>query len=205
MEPDRLARWRNKDPLSLAEAAALLCDAEPGLTYRHDKGADAAERHTGQRIVKMQRDLIAAIKGGELAGNIRHREYTTGGGENWATREPIPVNRHRELDLALSTVPRADLIAWTEGKWSVPVAFREPQADAAPIGDDALETRIKALRGAWAQFWEPVDRDDKTSWHDTHEIVAWFKRNGFESDNRAKAAATIIRPHWAGTGRKPKP
>lgn len=158
-KPDRLTRWRNKDPLSLAEAAALLCDAEPGLRFDTRSKAEVGERHMGERIATMQRDLADAIRAGELGADLvasmgpaAYRdtgETMTLWGQ--AARIVVPQNQAPVVSLRLSTIPRAALIGWARApaQGLDPIVWREPPkctADAAqPITSDGTGAAGDAL------------------------------------------------------------
>lgn len=62
-----------------------------------------------------------------------------------------------------------------------------------------LETLIKAA----TKFWSRADRDDRTTHPNNSDVVTWLIDRGF-SQRTAEAGATIIRPGWAPTGRKPE-
>lgn len=70
--------------------------------------------------------------------------------------------------------------------------------DRAHVSD-----RLAILNQAAQKFWANADRADRTTHHTNDEVVAWLVSKGY-SESLADKAATIIRPEWAGTGRKPE-
>ena len=63
--------------------------------------------------------------------------------------------------------------------------------------------KLVHLNNAFRKFWQNADRDDRGTHPINAEIAAWLVANGF-SKKLADSAATIIRPKWAPTGRKPE-
>jgi len=63
-------------------------------------------------------------------------------------------------------------------------------------------TKLLALDQASLKFWSNADRDDRATHPDNKDVIRWLIERGF-SETLADKAATIIRPEWAGTGRKP--
>jgi hypothetical protein len=67
---------------------------------------------------------------------------------------------------------------------------------------DHVSDKLAYLNQAAQKFWANADRDDRTTHHTNNEVVAWLVSKGY-SETLADKAATIIRPEWAATGRKP--
>jgi hypothetical protein len=94
--------------------------------------------------------------------------------------------------------------------------FRSSRADT-PSQPDNLTTTVqnalelnpnKSEKLAWlnqasSKFWGNADRNDRTTHPDNKEVEQWLIQHGF-SETLANKAATIIRPGWAATGRKPE-
>ena len=70
--------------------------------------------------------------------------------------------------------------------------------DRAHVSD-----KLAYLNQAATKFWAKVDRDERSTHTDNATIVAWLIERGY-SATLAEKAATIIRPEWAPTGRKPE-
>ncbi len=73
-----------------------------------------------------------------------------------------------------------------------------PLADRAHVSD-----KLAKMNQAAAKFWANAARDDRGTHPDNATVAAWLVQQGFSS-TLAKKAATIIRPEWAPTGRKPE-
>lgn len=61
---------------------------------------------------------------------------------------------------------------------------------------------VKMIQAS-ARFWENADRNDRGTHPDNRTVAVWLEENGFDS-TPAKHAASLIRPDWAPTGRKPE-
>ena len=90
----------------------------------------------------------------------------------------------------------AELIAW-QGLQS-----NAPEAVAHHITPNPNKSKqLASLNLASTKFWANADRDDKTTWPNTKDIIAWLVVKGF-TESLAQSGATIIRPEWAGAGRR---
>ncbi len=63
--------------------------------------------------------------------------------------------------------------------------------------------KLAKLNQAAGKFWANADRNDRETHPKKADVVEWLVRRGF-SETLADSAATIIRPEWAPTGRKPE-
>lgn len=66
-----------------------------------------------------------------------------------------------------------------------------------------VSDKLAKLNQAAARFWGNADRDDRGTHEDNATVAAWLVQQGF-SQTLADKAATIIRPEWAPSGRKPE-
>ena len=66
-----------------------------------------------------------------------------------------------------------------------------------------ISNRLTKLNQAATKFWANADRDDRGTHPENAKVIAWLVGQGF-SETLAGSAATIIRPEWAPTGRKPE-
>ncbi len=78
------------------------------------------------------------------------------------------------------------------------------------IADEPLQAshgnvsdKLAKMNQASTKFWSNADRDDRGTHPDNATVAAWLVKQGF-SATLADKAATIIRPEWAPTGRKPE-
>lgn len=79
---------------------------------------------------------------------------------------------------------------------------RENQPETQIESRKHMSDKLAKLNQASARFWALADRNDRGTHPDNASVVAWLIKQGF-STTLADKAATIIRPEWAPTGRKP--
>ena len=66
-----------------------------------------------------------------------------------------------------------------------------------------VSDKLAILNQAAQRFWANADRDDRSTHPTNSYVVEWLGKNGY-TQSLAEKAATIIRPEWAPTGRKPE-
>lgn len=66
-----------------------------------------------------------------------------------------------------------------------------------------VSDKLAKMNQAAAKFWGNADRADRGTHPDNATVAAWLVKQDFSSTLAGKAA-TIIRPEWAPTGRKPE-
>ena len=87
--------------------------------------------------------------------------------------------------------------------------LREQQATRTPAeqitaGDRSHVTdNLAVLNQAAQKWWGNAAPDDRSTHPMKSDVVAWLMQRGF-SQITAENGATIIKPEWAGIGRKPK-
>jgi hypothetical protein len=59
------------------------------------------------------------------------------------------------------------------------------------------------LNQAAEKFWANADREDRGTHPKNADVAEWLTLRGY-SQTLADTAASIIRPEWAPTGRKPE-
>lgn len=69
-------------------------------------------------------------------------------------------------------------------------------------GRSHVSDRLAVLNQAAQRWWANADPGDPTTHEENATVAAWLEERGFSSTLASKAA-TIIRPDWAHTGRKP--
>jgi hypothetical protein len=74
------------------------------------------------------------------------------------------------------------------------------RADSAKLH---ISKNLHILNEAANRFWGNADRDERDTHPTNKNVVTWLVEKGF-SQTLAGKAATIIRPEWAPTGRKPE-
>lgn len=65
-----------------------------------------------------------------------------------------------------------------------------------------ISNKLAFLNQASSKFWANAERADRATHPENRTIEAWLMGHGYSSTLAAKAA-TIIRPEWAESGRKP--
>lgn len=101
----------------------------------------------------------------------------------------------------------ADFVAFADKKgWELPEKF--PRPNSAPLekpttSRDHVSKKLERLNIAADRFWRNADRDDRETHPTNAAVAAWLMKHGF-SAVLADKAATIIRPEWAKTGRRPE-
>lgn len=65
-----------------------------------------------------------------------------------------------------------------------------------------ISDHLKSLNMAAVKYWQNADFDDPTTHPDNAQIAGWLQKEGL-SKSLADKGASIIRPTWAHTGRKP--
>jgi hypothetical protein len=72
-----------------------------------------------------------------------------------------------------------------------------------PTSRAHVSNKLAKMNQASAKFWSNADRDDRGTHPENAKVAAWLVQQGF-SPTLADKAATIIRPDWAPSGRKPE-
>jgi len=184
IDPEFLRR----DTWGLKEAALLLAGASPGgieKLWITDPAEGGLPAH-----------IYANLKDAVESGDLPSRPSRT---------HKIEHIRVRPWDAIQWAKARGETIP--EFLNGVPRPKREPESKSAekpltttePHVSKKLATLVQAARTKWAN----ADRDDRTTHPTNDEVAKWLEDRGF-SRALAQKGATIIRPDWAGTGRKPE-
>jgi len=86
--------------------------------------------------------------------------------------------------------------------------FRTPDRTAdvishpTPQSGEHVSKQLALLKQAAWRWWANADKNDPLTHPDKADVVAWLTSHGM-TQSLATHAATIIRPEWAHTGRKP--
>jgi len=85
---------------------------------------------------------------------------------------------------------------------------KKESVDLERLGHDAARNhnrseKLAAINQAYWRFWANADREDRMTHPANKDVAAWLLKRGY-SATLADQAATIIRPEWAPTGRKPE-
>ncbi|MCB1590785.1 MAG: hypothetical protein KDI56_17860 [Xanthomonadales bacterium] len=200
---DRFAMLRNKDPLTLIEAAHLVAEVPPGSTWP-SRGMTTEQRSERDTLDYFKRELIAAATHGALVADLQYDTRPAERGTDPFTREPIYREGYRGLNAAASTVRRADLERWCKDQ-GVPAILQPAEFSDGDI-PPYLSDRLATLRFAWRKHWERAEPDQKDTWPNPGAVEATLRAKGPPLDSRrmSEALASFIRPSWAPPGRRPK-
>lgn len=118
-----------------------------------------------------------------------------------------------------SLVRLSEFASWAVSvvKWEgLPVELVEmasdlPKSGGSPVPEKPTTTtnrghvsdKLATLNQAAAHFWANADREDRGTHPKNADVAAWLEKRGYSQGLAAKAAS-IIRPEWAPTGRKPE-
>ena len=80
---------------------------------------------------------------------------------------------------------------------------RQSTDEPLPASHAHVSDKLARMNQASTKFWSNADRDDRGTHPDNATVAAWLVEQDF-SPTLADKAATIIRPGWAPTGRKPE-
>lgn len=106
----------------------------------------------------------------------------------------------RELNFSPMIPPELRTVV-IEG-FAMPVET-EASRKVTPTDRSYYSEKLAFLNQASKKFWENADKNDRDTHPDNVTVAAWLAKKGF-SQTLASKAATIIRPEWAPTGRKPE-
>lgn len=85
----------------------------------------------------------------------------------------------------------------------LPFVLPDDSAHQAEGDKTGATGKLALLNQAATRFWGNADRDDKGTHPKNVDVADWLVDKGF-SHSMAKSGASIIRPDWAPTGRKPE-
>jgi hypothetical protein len=103
----------------------------------------------------------------------------------------------------ISVLPQADDPARKAPASHKPSGTTEIDELTTVIGRAHVSDKLAKMNQAAAKYWGNADRNDRGTHPTNTTVAAWLIQQGF-SPTLADKAATIIRPEWAPTGRKPE-
>lgn len=80
----------------------------------------------------------------------------------------------------------------------------EPTNTQTSADRNHVSDKLAKMNQAAHIFWAHAKRDDRGTQPKNAKVAAWLKKNAGFSETLADKAATVIRPEWAFTGRKPE-
>lgn len=82
--------------------------------------------------------------------------------------------------------------------------LEQPTNNVSPThGRDHISDKLATMNQAAVKFWGNADRHDRGTHPENATVASWLEKHRF-SATLADKAATIIRPEWVPTGRKPE-
>ncbi|HLF97641.1 MAG TPA: hypothetical protein VI457_10895 [Methylococcaceae bacterium] len=183
--PPNWDTWRHIPKVELWEAVALSLNIEPrqnGLIRSHSwmagpgRRAFTAGKEFDDRLFTVERALSDYYVGGILLPAF----------VKWAT------GAQWELPMELPE------IAEDQGRTAAPTPDEE-----TPATNPNKSDKLAYLNQAALIFWGKADKNSRTAHPNNAAVEVWLRDKGF-SVRLAQSGASIIRPEWAGTGRKPE-
>ncbi len=200
-EPDyanELAHWLRFDYWSPNQAFAILCEDNPN---NEGKGLGGGQLEFDRLAVKKRIKLLSEIW---WSGNdqIQCEFFPPQHFIEWAIQKGIDV----------------PWLSWAQANHLIPasaITLKEntdtPQDAAQGKSEDSglpvtkgehISDKLTALNKAAQTFWANANRKDPETHPKNSDVQASLEKKGLSGSLAAKAA-TIIRPEWAHTGRKP--
>ncbi len=189
MDDDTKKAWLSKELWSEQETAWLLC----GELYPSSRAPSNNEYNEASEALR--RAILA---------------------KRLAVIEPIDATAGDRLYGHSRFFRPDDVITWVAGRFpnfpfddeSQSIASKhmrkaEPVETPTTTNRAHISNLLATLNQAAAKFWANADQNDRTTHEPNSTVETWLIDKGF-SKTLAGKGATIIRPDWAPTGRKPK-
>lgn len=163
----------------------------------YQNGSTAQLENLKQRIAdnsigKEEAEALLKTHGEDRKEYLKRR-LTQAASERYYPRDGLPAD-------SLLVVRTDSLREFESAISAAPATIDQPMT---PNGRAQVSDKLAKLNQAAARFWGNADRDDRGTHEDNAKVAAWLVQQGF-SPTLADKAATIIRPEWAPTGRKPE-
>lgn len=113
---------------------------------------------------------------------------------------PLPTTLGA-LDKFLTDVNGPPFSALTLGAWAIDKSVGAPSGLGSAT-ESYMSDKLMLLIQAARRFWENALPEDRGTHPINEKVAEWLVEHGLHA-SLAQRAATIIRPKWAGTGRKP--
>lgn len=180
--------------LNISTAAAILADSwvPPEGTLSDDNPKNTS-RQFGRALVSSLTALT--------------HECVTGGIQAYSPESGLPIELHvhgdDEVEVDHNWLIRIDDFAdWAERNGLI-INIPETGQSTEETRNDNRSNKLALMNQASQLFWANADCSDRGTHPDNARVAAWLVQQGF-SPTLADKAATIIRPEWAPTGRKPE-
>jgi hypothetical protein len=218
-----LSHWDLYEKFSLHQAACLAAGVDPGLVELDAvqkakvKAISNKINESYKRAVNWARlfdggsddiDTILSEMGDDIVSEelLRALNFCAHSGKRFYPEDDF---------FEKTTFTRKELAKWFSNKrfksaynfqgnvlQSKP-ANENPESSGASVALTSDSQQLATLNQAAKRFWGNANRDERDTHPINSTIVAWLVDHGF-SQTLAEKGATIIRPDWAPTGRKPE-
>ncbi len=189
--------WSQRQQAELWTAIALCCDLEPRNSEFGELVSESARRqapYDGDKYKQAFERLEIAID--------RFNEFSS----------------IHEIASQFTKINLPRFAAWAHRmNWHMPDAFvsmasaadskeeAKGEATKAQTPDDRahISDKLAMMNQAARKFWANANRDDRGTHPSNATVTSWLVQQGF-TQTLAEKAATLIRPEWVPTGRKPE-
>lgn len=209
-KPILLHHWFRRDSWTAKEAMLLLCGLDPNGTV---VGASESIFGNELEIFKATYTLDGFEYGPKSIDEMESSEYAEVAEYEsawkemtsiWSSGDHQPRNPPAYyLEWAARKNLRVPWIEWARENNLIdtqrPVEEKPPSLATQANRSDKLMTMLQAAN----RFWAKADRDRPDTHPKNATVSEWLVTQGF-SPTLANKAATILRPDWAPTGRKPE-
>lgn len=199
--------WRSNDSFTLAEAALLIIEQYP------DDWADTAMliKNPPRRFLPIYKRLLTAastiIDERVVSDDFPDQTYIQ---YELDTDKPECSEKLSIHDGLSISVWQSGLRKWLTSKGLEAKIFDDDNLAEFEVSEEPttknhpnVSVQLSLLNQASTKYWASADRNDRDT-HPTNAVIAkWLIEREF-SETLANKAATIIRPEWAATGRKPE-
>jgi hypothetical protein len=186
VHPANSLRWAAMDDCSLLDAALLTLNIEPSALEAEFENSGEPVRTLPENIELRIEELRSSVRAGKLKTN------------------KLVENQHGQIDENKTRIGIAEFKDWCDARG---LKHNLPNRTTSTTTSGYGSKKLQLMNQAAARFWGAnVDKKDRTT-HETNETVAaWLIRQGKSDFSKSAAdnAASLIRPEWAPTGRKPE-
>lgn len=161
---------------------------------------EADENIKGEHYSIWRRDSVALLPAGVFVWKDEFEQAFTHfyGSDRHIRLEERPGDRDLNYSPMISVELRTVIAEGFPKPVKIDVPEKMTSTDRGYVSD-----KLARMNQAAEKFWANANRNERDTHPDNAKVAAWFERHGFSSTLASKAA-TLIRPEWAPTGRKPE-
>lgn len=217
-----LSHWDLYEKFSLHQAACLAAGVDPGLVEL-EAAEKAKVKAISDRIKESYQRAVnwaRLFDGGEDDINAAFLNEDDIVSEELLQALDLCTRSRKVFDPSddffnKATFSRKALASWFSNKSFKPAynflgnavqteSACEKSASFGTSGDRSyVSDKLATLNQAAHRFWANAARDNRASQPTNIQVEAWLVEHGY-SQALAEKGATIIRPHWVPSGRKPE-